>query len=161
MLLRQASHSGGIDIGKANKPDAGDFREDAEVQAYLTSRFPRGARALSYFSGDLLRAGLSIPFTNLFHYNKLIRKGLVSGQEMPRLIARGYFRVILLDFDLEKEESDYYRNLYLTQAIREAIREHYSLADTLEMPAPERMLDHAKFYVWIPRPGLNPMAPLP
>lgn len=135
-------------------PSPRDFRADTELQAYLTGRFPRGARALSYYSGDVLRAGLSLPFTNLYHYNKLIRKGLVSGEEMPRLIAQEHFQLILLDFDLEKEQSDYYVNLYLTPAIRDAIGKHYRLADTMEMPSPEKMLENGKYYVWIPKSDL-------
>ena len=146
--------------GRMPTPSPRDFRDDANVQAYLTRQFPRGTRTLSYFSGDVIRAGLSLPFTNLNHYNQLIRKGLVSGEDVPGLIAQQRFGLILLDFDLEKEQSDYYVNFYLTPAMREAIGKRYRLADTLEMPSPEKMLEHAKYYVWVPKSD-SPNAPPP
>jgi hypothetical protein len=142
-------------------PSQRDFEKDSAVQTYLTSRFPRGTRTLSYYSGDVVRAGLTLPFTNLYHYNQLIRKGVVDGQEMPGLIAKRHFGLILLDFDLEKEQSDYYLNYYLTPAIREAIRANYRLSDTLDMPGPEQMREQAKFYVWVPNSSGGSNRPAP
>ncbi len=146
-------------------PSPRDFREDAAVQEYLARHFPRGTRTLSYYSGDIIRSGLTLPFTNLYHYNQLIRKGVVRDRVMPILIEKRHFGLILLDFDLENERSDYYLNYYLTPAIREAIRDHYRLSDTIELPGPEKMREEAKFYVWVPKPessdGASAPAPAP
>lgn len=146
-------------------PSARDFREDAAVQEYLTQHFPRGTPTLSYYAGDVVRAGLALPFTNLYHYNQLIRKGVVRERVMPILIEKRRFGLILLDFDLGNEQSDYFLNYYLTPAMREAIREHYRLSDTIEMPGPEKLREEAKFYVWVPRAenavGADPPAAAP
>ncbi|MBI4165530.1 MAG: hypothetical protein HY508_07335 [Acidobacteria bacterium] len=131
-------------------PSARDFQEDSALQAFLTSRFPRGTRTLSYHSGDVIRAGLALPFTNLYHYNQLIRNGVVDGQEMPGLITQRHFGLILLDFDLHNEPSDYYAEFYLTRAIRDSICTHYHQVETIDMPGPERIRDYAKLYVWVP-----------
>jgi hypothetical protein len=73
----------------------------------------------------------------LNHYNQLVRKGLVSGEDMPGLIAQQRFGVILLDFDLEGEKSDYYVNFYLTPAM--PMPSESTIAwRTMEMPSPER-----------------------
>ncbi len=133
-------------------PSPRDFHEDAAVQEYLTEHFPRGTPTLSYYAGDVVRAGLALPFSNLYHYNQLIRKGVVRERVMPILIEKRCFGLILLDFDMEKEQSDYYLNYYLTPEIRETIRANYALWDTIAMPGPEKLREEAKFYLWVPKP---------
>jgi hypothetical protein len=136
---------------RASSPSTEDFRQDKAVQNYLQQHFPPGTPALSYYAGDVVRAGLALPFTNLYHYNQLIRKGVVSDRDMTGLLAKHHFGAVVLDFDLEKEGVNYYTEYYLTQTIRSAIQANYQLATVLEMPGPEKLRDEAKFYVWVPR----------
>jgi len=144
-------------------PSPQNFREDAVVQKYLAERFPPGTRALSYYAGDIVRAGLALPFTNLYHYNQLIRKGVISDREMIGLLESRRFRLVVLDFDLEAEGPNYYTEYYMTAPIRAAIQANYQLSSALEMPGPEKLREEAKFYIWVPRPqaasdGLAPGA---
>jgi len=136
---------------RASSPSTEDFRQDKAVQDYLQQHFPPGTPALSYYAGDIVRAGLALPFTNLYHYNQLIRKGVVSDRDMTGLLAKHHFGAVVLDFDLEKEGVNYYTEYYLTQTIRSAIQVNYQLATVLEMPGPEKLREEAKFYVWVPR----------
>ena len=142
-------------------PSMQNFSQDRGVQEYLQQQFSRGTPALSYYAGDMVRAGLALPFTNLYHYNQLIRKGVVSDRDMTGLLAHHYFGAVVLDFDLEKEGPNYYTEYYLTQSLRSAIRANYQLATVLDMPGLEKLRDEARFYVWIPRApgGVNPEAP--
>jgi len=134
-------------------PSMQNFRQDRAVQNYLRQQFPPGTLALSCCAGDMVRAGLALPFTNLYHYSQLIRKGVVSDRDMTGLLAKHHFGAVVLDFDLGKEGVNYHAEYYLTQSLRSAILQNYQLMTSIEMPAREKLSPEGRFYVWIPRLG--------
>ena len=142
---------------RMSSPSTEDFRQDKAVQDYLHQHFPPGTPALSYYAGDVVRAGLALPFTNLYHYSLLVRKRATSNRDMISLLEKHYFGAVMLDFDLESERSDYYAEYYMTQSMRAAVRANYRLAATLGMPEPEKIRRDARFYVWVPRTGAPPV----
>jgi hypothetical protein len=133
-------------------PTAADFAHDRAVQEYLRRSFPANTPALGYHTGDLLRAGLETPVSNLYHDVWLIRKGTLPGGDLLAEVSGRRYGVIALNFDLPQEKDPNRRELYLTPAMLEAILANYQLAATLEMPEPEKIRDQDRFYVWVPRP---------
>ncbi len=133
-------------------PKAPDFASDRAIQAYLRSNFPPQTPALSYYAGDLVRAGLDTPVSDLYHLSWLIRKGSLSDRDLLAQLERRRFGVVVLNFDLEREEESGEVDFYLTEPIRRFIQANYRPAASLEMPRPERMLASDRFYSWVPRP---------
>ena len=95
-------------------PEPSNFSRDQAVQDFLRQNFSPGTPALSYFAGDLVRAGLETPITNPYHYAQLIRKGALSDQDLVNQLQARRFGVVVLNFDLEAEKDDYWANYYLT-----------------------------------------------
>lgn len=134
------------------KITADDFAADKVLQTYLKNSFPPRTPVLGYYAGDPLRAGLSAPVTNLWHYAALIRSGkMPDGDIVSRIAARGY-GAILLDFNLAAPDSERDADFYTTRSMRDAMLASYQLTAKLTMPTPEltRYTD-GHIYVWTPR----------
>jgi hypothetical protein len=133
-----------------------DFVADENLQTYLRRNFPPATSTLTYYAGDPIRAGLSAPITNLWHYSALIRNGKLSDRDIVTRIDRGDYGVILLDFDLARVRSGTSADFYTTQPMRDAILRSYTQGASLELPTPELTRYNGKvLYVWIPKSALS------
>jgi hypothetical protein len=107
---------------------------------------------VGYYTGDLVRAGLDTPNTNLWHYVQLVRSGTLSGNEFLKEIQERKFGAILLDFDLKPNRDDAIANFTLTADFRAAILANYSLLAVLPMPRLEkREFNEGRIFLWVPR----------
>jgi len=135
------------------KVRAEDFVADQALQEYLRHSFGPGTTALTYYAADPLRAGLESPVTNLWHYTALIRKGALSDRDIVTRIDRGGYGVILLDFDLDHQNSSGVGDFYTTRSMRGSILAFYTEQAKLELPTPEVTRFSTKtLHVWVPRP---------
>src|SRR5437867_76574 len=129
-----------------------DFVDDRAIQDYLLANFPPHAQGLSYCVGDLVRAGLDTPYTDLFLFSRLVERGVISDASLVSQVRRHHFALIVLNFDPNQEKDQERMHFLLPEAVLAAVRERYRLRDTLSMPGPERLrklLD--RFYVFVPR----------
>ena len=136
-------------------PTTPDFEKDQAIQDYLRNSFPPKTPALSYYQGDVVRAGLSSPISDIYQYSKLIRKGTLTDHHLISAIETGKFKVIILTCDVEQEdpESSCVRR-YLTPRLAKVIVHNYHLARRLELPSPERLEPHERFFdAWVPKAG--------
>lgn len=132
-------------------PSRRDFERDRTVQDYLRANYPAGTRALSYYAGDMIRAGLELPVSDLFQYNWLIRAGALDDRGIITQLEKHKYGVIVVDIDLETEKQKYWLDYSLTEPVRRAIQTEYRLAATLEMPDVEKLRSEARLYIWVPR----------
>jgi hypothetical protein len=133
-------------------PSPADFARDKALQLFLREHFPPETPGLGYYTGDLIRAGLDTPNTNLWHYVQLVRKGTLSGNEFLEEIEGRKVRVILLDFDQKPNRDDAIANFTLTADFRAAILNNYFLLDVLPMPPLEKHDgNEGQVFVWVPR----------
>ena len=139
-------------------PRAEDFKRDRAVQEFLRGNFPRHARALGYYPGDLLRAGLDTPVSDPFQYSQLVFQGRVPDRDLLIQLHERRFAVVVIHFNLRDEGVARRRIDRLPDAWREAILQNYQLMTSIEMPAQERLLPEDRFYVWVPRAGGAPVA---
>lgn len=140
--------------GSARRPPGpADFASDRATQDYLRNHFPRRALALSWFTGDLVRAGLESPVSDLYQYTQLIRKGTLSDRDLLDALSRRRFNLVALDFDLQKEKNQERLDRYTTESMRQAILTNYQPLVGLEMPYPERLYGDDRLYLWVPREG--------
>jgi hypothetical protein len=123
----------------------------AAVQSYFRRNFPAHARAIGLRGGDLVQAGLDTPFSDLLQTELLARHGVVSDGHLLKQIRAGWFSLIVLDFDLDKETDPIWLNYYLTPAAREAIKSSYRVVDSLQVPDPEKLWEQDRFYIYVPR----------
>lgn len=133
----------------APKPD--DFASYHRMQAYLTTHFPAGVKALDTSPGDMLQAGFRIPFTSPYQISHLARRGIVSDDGLVTQIRGLQFSLIALNFDLLKEHNPSVLDFFLTGPMRRAIERNYSVAFSLEAPAPERFCGQKRFYFYEPK----------
>jgi hypothetical protein len=132
-------------------PMPSDFVRHNAMQSFLRQNFPHHAEALSAYPGELLQAGLGTPFSSLFQLAQLARRGVISDQDLAASIRAHRFSVIILSFDLRKEQDPYWLNsYYLTPATREAIEHGYVLATSLDMPALEKDRPQDRYYIYVP-----------
>jgi hypothetical protein len=134
-------------------PQPADFARDAAVQGYLRRSFPHGTRALGYYTGDLIRAGLETPISDLYQYAQLMRQGTLADRDLVASLEKHEFGVIILTFDLQAGKDDGCLKRYLTERLAKVIMENYQLAGSLELPSPERFHPDDRFYAWVPPPG--------
>jgi hypothetical protein len=134
-------------------PRAEDFARDRAVQEFLRSNFAHHARALGYYPGDLLRAGLDTPVTDPFQYSQLVFQGRLPDRNLLMELNGRSFAVIVAHYDLRDEGIARHRIDRLPDSWGEAILQNYQLQTTIEMPRPERLLPEDRFYVWVPRLG--------
>lgn len=127
-------------------PNTRDFTQDRAMQDYLRRNFEPQRPALAYYTGDIVRAGLVTPITNLYHYNQLVRSGELKDGDLVSLIRKHYFGVIVVTFNLHEERTEDWTTNYLTESQRLAILMNYELAITLELPGPEKFRYSSRFY---------------
>jgi len=147
-LLGAALWLGHLEWGKKFDPSPQDFAQDRAVQAFLRGNFPPQTPALGDFTGDLLRAGLDTPITNLFQYSWLVCKGDFTDQNLVAQIRQRRFGVILLNQDLTSgsEAQDPVKSC-LTKPVRQAIRQNYRLIETFEF----QLWDKRPYHAWVSR----------
>lgn len=133
----------------APRPD--DFARDRELQNYLRKHYPPRTRALGYYTGDLVRAGLETPTSDLFQYTQLVRGGRLSDQDLVAAVQRRQFGVIILTFDLRAGKDEGCVKRYLTESLAKAIVKDYRPDINLELPVPEKIHTNDRFYAWVPR----------
>jgi len=127
-------------------PSPQDFAEEREVQAFLRASFPPQTPALGYFTGDLLRAGLATPITDLFQYSWLACQGKIEDAGLVDQLRQRRFAVILLANDLTSRSDS--GGLCLTEPLRQAILLNYHLARTFDF----HLAEQKHYYAWVPRP---------
>ena len=132
-------------------PQRATWEEHRAVQSFLRRNFSSNARALGFRGGDLLQAGLDLPFSDLFQTELLARRRIVPDDYLVAQIRAHWFSVIVLDFDLRSERDSIWLNYYLTEPARKAIEQNYEIAATLPVPSPEKLWDQDGFYVYVPR----------
>lgn len=128
-----------------------DFVQDHNIQVFLRRRFTPHTRAFGYYNGDLLRAGLETPISDIYEYSWLIRRKIVSDDLILAQLQERRFGVVVLSFDLQGKSDGYWPNYYLTGGVRQAILANYQPAANLPMPEPEKFSTTDRFYVWIPK----------
>jgi hypothetical protein len=133
-------------------PQPVDFVDDQAIQDYLRANFPSHSQGLSYCAGDLARAGLDVPYTDLFLFSRLVERGVISDESLVSQVRQHRFALIGLNFDPNQEKDQERMHYLLPEAVLAAVRQGYRLRDVLPMPEPERLkrpLD--RFYVFVPR----------
>lgn len=132
-------------------PSRRDFSRDGAIQAFLRRNFPPRTPALGFYAGDLIRAGLDCPISDLYFYAQLIRKGRFSDQGLKDEISHRRFGLIVADLDLRNESAPFPYDYCLTKPLRQAILQNYRLAASLELPSGEAHYAESRFNVWVPR----------
>lgn len=140
-------------------PRADDFVRDGAIQDYLRKNFPPHTRALGYYTGDLVRAGLETPISDLYQYAQLIRKGTLADRDLAASLERREFAVIILTFDLQAGKDQGCMKRYLTDRLAKTIVVDYQPAANLELPGPEKLHSDDRFHAWVLRPGTPPATP--
>ena len=120
-------------------------------QSYFRRNFPAHARAIGLRGGDLVQAGFDTPFSDLFTTETLARWNVVSDRQLVQQIRVGWFSLIVLDFDLQKETDPVWLNYYLTQAVRDAIASEYRVVDSLQVPQPTKLFPQDRLYIYVPK----------
>jgi hypothetical protein len=132
-------------------PQRRDFERDEAIQQYLRRNFPPRTASLSYWAGDLVRAGLDVPVSDLAQYDYLVRKGTISGRPLLEQIRSRRYGVIATNYDMHDEPPGFTRGGRLPPDWARAILDNYKLATCLDMPSPERVWPDDRFCIWIPR----------
>jgi hypothetical protein len=133
-------------------PRPEDFARDRAVQEYLRQDFAPGVLAAGLSAGDLARAGLETPISDLYQYTWLVCKGEIPAHELIDQFERRRFGVILLGVDLYDEKDAHRSNeICMTESLHQTLLRNYQLAATLEMPRPEQVDHPTRMYVWVPR----------
>jgi len=134
-------------------PRVEDFARDRALQDYLRRNFAPGTLAASRFAGDLVRAGLEMPISDLYQYTWLACRGKIPAEELVGQFRERRFGVILLPVDLFDEQDTHRPNeICLTEPLHQTILNNYKLDATLEMPGPLQVDHPTPLYVWVPRP---------
>jgi len=147
-LLGAALWLGHLEWGKKFDPSPQDFAQEGAVQGFLRGNFPPHTPALGDFSGDLMRAGLDTPITNLFQYTWLACKGDSGEDSLVAQIQQRRFGVILLNQDLAGEGSTQDPvKACLTRPVRQAVLQNYRLSQRFEF----QLWDKQPYHAWVRR----------
>jgi hypothetical protein len=131
-----------------NDPQPVDFAEDRAVQTYLRDNFRPHTPALGVFTGDLLRAGLDVPITDIYQYTWLVRTGVLPEEGLLAQFRSRRFQVILLNQDFRSETDPYQQDyMCVTEPLRQAIIQNYKLDASFAF----RLVDKRHYYAWVPR----------
>jgi hypothetical protein len=132
-------------------PQREDFSRDRAIQDLLRRNFPPGTPALGFQTGDLVRAGLENPYSDIYQYSQLVREGTLSEQDLLKKIGRRRFGIIVVDLDLQNGDAKPPYDYCFSWPMRRAIREYYQPLTSLELPGPEKDRDDYRFWAWVPR----------
>jgi len=136
-------------VPSAPQPDA--FAPDRAIQDFLRGRFPPQTRVFTRNAGDVIRAGLDVPISDLDQYLYLVSTGTFSvGEQEAQLRAHRYGAVVLY-LDIQSRNNLKVRVAGFPQPWVLAILEGYEETGSLEMPGPEKVYDDDRFHVWVPR----------
>jgi len=149
LLLAIALFAGQWYTPPAPSPNA--FAQFEAAQAYFRRNFPAHARAIGLRGGDLVQAGFETPFSDLFTTETLARWNVVPDRQLVQQIRAGWFSLIVLDFDLQKETDPIWLNYYLTEDARDAIASEYRVVDSLQVPQPTKLFPQDRLYIYIPK----------
>jgi hypothetical protein len=129
-------------------PSPQDFAQERAVQTFLRVNFPPQTPGLGHFAGDLLRAGLRTPITDLYQYSWLICEGAFKDQTLVAQIRQRRFGVIMLAQDLTSETAAHSpRGVCLTEPVHQAILQNYRLSEKFEF----QLWDKRQYYAWVRR----------
>jgi hypothetical protein len=138
----QFSEGGGFPVPQQ------DFARDQALQAFLRENSHPGAPGLGIFTGDLLRAGLTTPITDLYQYGWLICKGTLADKDLLAELRGRRFEAILVNNDLRSEADAHDPlNVCLTEPVHQAITQNYRLAASFAF----HTHDKEHYYAWVPR----------
>jgi hypothetical protein len=135
----------------APPPQPSDIVQHNAMQTFLRRNFTPYTEALGPNPGELMQAGLQVPFSGLFELAQFHRGGVVPDRDLAGQVRERRFAVIVMHFDVRKENDPYWTTFYTTPAILDAVKHDYELAKSLEMPVPIRQRPQDRFYVYVPR----------
>ena len=139
-------------------PRSDAFAADQAIQDFLRRRFPPQTRVFTRYAGDVIRAGLDVPISDLDQYLYLVSTGRFAvGEQEAQLRAHRYGAVVLY-LDIQSQNNPKVRVAGFPQPWVLAILEGYEEIGSLEMPGPERVFADDRFHVWVPRP--HPTEPI-
>jgi len=131
-------------------PRPEDFAHDRVLQAFLRREVPAGASALGEYTGDLTRAGLATPISDLYQYSWLVCRGRLSDTDLVTQIRLQRFAVIMLAADLRIEREAHSGFLCLAEPVHRAVLQSYQLERVF--PSPFRY-ESSSYYAWVPVRG--------
>jgi hypothetical protein len=132
-------------------PRAGDFSQDQAIQDFLRRHFAPHTPSLGFYTGDLTRADLEVPISDVSHYIELTRQATLPDQDLQNQIAHHRFGLIVVSLRLRTPE-DCLPTVYdCTVPLARAMLENYRPLTSLALPSPERNQDDFRFYVWVPK----------
>jgi hypothetical protein len=132
------------------KPSTEDFERDRAVQTYLAEHFERHAPTLGLYAGDLERAGLDTPLTDLANYTWLVCAGRLPDQILLAPLEAQRYRLILLRFDLRAAQTNHdTAGTCFPAQFTQAILENYRPVDE----SAAKLFATKKYFAWIPRDG--------
>ncbi|MFB3920869.1 MAG: hypothetical protein ACE145_04060 [Terriglobia bacterium] len=132
-------------------PRQKDLARDQRIQEFLRRRFRPGTPVLTRYAGDVVRAGLDLPISDLDQYLYLvqIRKFALSEEE-ARLQAQRYPAVVL-NFDITVSNNPKISVSGFPESWASVILQKYEEVGSLDMPEVEKVFDDDRFHVWVPR----------
>lgn len=131
------------------KAGPADFANDAAIQAYLHQHLAAGSSGLSEYEGDLTRAGMESPISDLYQYSWLRCGGQIPRADLVTQVERHRFAAIMVRTDLATAQgTSQSPDLCWTEDLREAIVTNYRLEKTFRAPLPDR---HLGYHIWVPR----------
>ena len=134
-------------------PRSEDFVLDRAAVDYLRRNFPSGSVGAGRFPGELIRAGLRAPISDIYLYSWLICQGTIPATDLLTQLEQRRIAVILVKHNLANENDAHPPDeICLKEEIHRAILQNYRLATTLPMPRPEQgESGPTSFYVWVRR----------
>ena len=138
-------------VPPAPRPDA--FAPDRAIQDFLRRRFPPQTRVFTRYAGDVIRASLDVPISDLDQYLYLASTGKFSLGEQEALLRAHRYGAVVLNFDIQLQNNPKVRVTGFPEPWVLAILEGYEEIGSLEMPGPEKVFEDDRFHVWVPRSG--------
>jgi hypothetical protein len=130
------------------RPHAADVHRDHAVQLYLRNNFPQGAQTLGLYVGDLERAGLDTPLTDLANYTWLVCANRLSDQILVTPLLERRYALILLRFDLQAAETTHdTAGTCFPEQFSRAILANYRPVEA----SVAQLLATKRYYGWVPR----------
>ena len=111
------------------------------------------AEGAGRFPGELIRASLRTPISDIYQYSWLMCRGTIPAADLLGTVEQRRIGVFLFSRDLNDENDTHQKSgRCMTEKLHKAILQNYRLDTTLAMPQPEQVGGPTRFYVWVPRP---------
>ncbi len=150
-------------IVSSPRPGPDDFQRDQAIQDFLRGNFPPGTKALGHYTGDLVRAGLETPISDIWQHAALVKSARLSDDGLVAQIRGRCFGAIILTYDLQTVSGNVDSINVLNDRLRRAVLENYHRVASLPLPRPQQLNIHSdRFDAWVPRPeneGTYPSLP--